>query len=1711
MIGFECAALIHTRLLSHVLGADPFSGRYGLRIFTGLSPHNGEGRPGYYPKLVDSCADVSESNPFVPNHWVRQYSWRNGRNGIAFGSVAAIRIVDAIVADNNMRGIEGVGADGEAPGLSSVTKLRGPWGANKIIRPIFIGHDQPGCPYCDRTWKPNFPPFFVGGTPEGWTDAAGERLPVRVGMVQSAWSGMTVENATFVNYDREGMVAVGGFAKAIPPAGAGYTFESNGAFETRFSGIKWVNSDHRVRWRWIDEAWFTDLDGTFTEQPFCKGDPAIEGHGCHLLNTPLVTNKHAFPDCFIDERYGGAVCKPNYKIIHAGLFESDPFMKFAPTRVTYRDEKGLWVRADDMAYLKHKWRPQGSYNLVSMDISSPNPQPVIIGDHDKAWHGSWDRASGEWLRHHILNLTFFFANRFTGFEEVKSIETNISCDGSMLTFKDGGSVFNGSVQLYTHVPWYNCELLPERCADGAVRYPQGDGEVAKKLMGLILPHSIAFNSAEHFLLVANRRYMIENPNRHLEVFFIGISNNLEPGEWVEFETNPYGAFPEFTQAEPFIRPHGSEPRKFMFSDGTTDGDIAGDATSSATSMASNASRGFDGMDVPFSVRPFGRLRRKLLATEADKALEPARHRLRQRCRRLTAATLTWIEKTESIVVRLEGPPLNSVSRPWDPVGGVKGVLTMTYAPPPSPPPPSPPLPPPPPPSPPPSPPPPYAPLAFSAELEVTVPTTSSAAADLTEAALSGALEARTLAALPIEERATASVYVDPTSTSIIALSIFADVTDAAVQSVLLVAVRARVCLGRWAASCTVAISRVSQSGRRLVGGRRLSTGGGGTITLTITRSLQPPDESALDGTLLAPLPTPVSDALIDRASAALAALAEEARAAAPTSMNASSSATSVTAVGVHATLVAQGTNANNIASQASTINAAIASDMSLNNADFTTIVGLHFPPPPPPMEPPRPRNPPLPPEVPPQSPSNPPVSSWAHRYTDGCDPAECQEGCFWSYWSNMYTWHGQGKALGASSDDALFVWPSFKANVTIKKCRTVVVDLDINIQMFSIVVWGTLRVQDRGRATRVRLRSTCINIMPGGKFLAGEPAKPFRGVLELLLTGDEMTASPQCGTWHGRVFNVSSRGELRLYGDAPKGRMVGRLRRTVDPGDKRLIVQGELDLIAGDHVLIGSSGDDGSETEIRRVLVVRRVPAPDAFVLDTQLTLTNAIDKRHLGVTERHGGKSIDFRAEVAFYKRPITASGESSIRLMGVDSLRPDFIFRTWRKHRTGLLFRTEKQSIATLHGVYFEVGGAILPSAIASAQGIGSPKTPTLKCLGRCDIRNSVIEPRSGDGIDAKGRGSDGSHIENVVIYDSFAGLHIGGSTAVLNTAIIDWRAGTAGQNFYTDMVPFSSAVVTYGSLRSTVLRNVAAVGGQGAGFTLMGGFDGEESTWANNSAHSCKHGVLLGGKGTGWPGRARKRGILRDLSLWRIAHVGIWAKVRASVTLQDVVMADVRVGLFVAVQGTPPMDHSYEHQIINVQDITFIGRSISNPTCWENCGSFKTGTTKGGCGHQRAVFLPFFVSQGSISPEQCGPIGGDLFSGVWGSEHPIGSYPPLVGEVRFKRVAFLRYMGACSSSTVLETPMIGASGMNASDALPPYYFEQMTVDASSRTNLVYLSRPQRDWITPTKCGVMDCDGPKHAFLHDLDGTLLGLGADASIIARAEFMNKHRHDTTK
>ena len=57
---------------------------------------------------------MSADNPFAPAVFHSQFSWRNGLNGITFGSVAALQLVDAVVADNVVRGVEATAADGLA-------------------------------------------------------------------------------------------------------------------------------------------------------------------------------------------------------------------------------------------------------------------------------------------------------------------------------------------------------------------------------------------------------------------------------------------------------------------------------------------------------------------------------------------------------------------------------------------------------------------------------------------------------------------------------------------------------------------------------------------------------------------------------------------------------------------------------------------------------------------------------------------------------------------------------------------------------------------------------------------------------------------------------------------------------------------------------------------------------------------------------------------------------------------------------------------------------------------------------------------------------------------------------------------------------------------------------------------------------------------------------------------------------------------------------------------------------------------------------------------------------------------------------------------------------------------------------------------------------------------------------------------------------------
>jgi len=713
----------------------------------------------------------------------------------------------------------------------------------------------------------------------------------------------------------------------------------------------------------------------------------------------------------------------------------------------------------------------------------------------------------------------------------------------------------------------------------------------------------------------------------------------------------------------------------------------------------------------------------------------------------------------------------------------------------------------------------------------------------------------------------------------------------------------------------------------------------------------------------------------------------------------------------------------------------------------------------------------------------------------------------------MYTWHGQGINLGASTDNALYVWPSFRSNVTIKKCRTVVLDIDLSLQFISVVVWGTLRIQDRGPSSTVSIRALCINIKPGGKLLAGELDQPYSGVLEFLLAGDMLTESAHCGGRKGMRWDVSTNATMKLYGQKPLGSMWSRLRHTVEMGESQLKLIGRLDFQVDDRLAIAGTGDRNTETEYATVASVDYVPTQTGGV-DTRITLNAGLMHKHIAVRETHGTKTLDMRAEVALIFRGPTVPApaimdlvdlngvpirrSSFIQIAGVDTYTgsPKFRFRAAPEY--GLILTVAMNASMVLSGV--------MATGIGKSGGARGRARAGIACLGSCNIRNSLFIPQKGDGIDAE-MGSDKarSHtiVENVVFFQYFRGVEVSSTTRLLNSAFISGIGNDAGA------IEFAGCGYTTDSLNRQYEAKIFgnAIAGAGYGLKAFSGYCLHRDSIANNTIHSAGTGIAIKESvgravrrgqrlhelGKNDQQRSDQRGVIgTGFVLWRIQDIGVWLYTISNdpVFGGGIIVADAKIGLVWSNVGPDPELHTLERQRATVSHATFIGRSYTNAQC----------------GTVRAVLLPVSTSRGpSISPGVCGSLGGPLIKGVWGVDRNIGSYPTLLAETRVTDSTFMRYFSdSCGSATVFETFQGGSQ--DSSDGVPPLFIQRTTIDAGSRSNLANLKNPKKAWIVPTKCGVMDCDGPKQVMIHDLDGSFTGMAAGSSILARSDFMNTVR-----
>ena len=1115
---------------------------------------------------------------------------------------------------------------------------------------------------------------------------------------------------------------------------------------------------------------------------------------------------------------------------------------------------------------------------------------------------------------------------------------------------------------------------------------------------------------------------------HAEDTEVYVGQAMRAGEWIELATNPIGAFPQ-TYIGAGVRPIGALPNRFTL-----------DLPSEGGSYTSQ--RQYDQSVETFA----GRLRHRLLLEDTSREFQTFSARDR---RRLLAGGVSYNAATQQAIMRFEGPPNCLAERWFDPCGGVVGKFLAAFAPPPSPPPPSPPRPPPPPPSPPPAPPPPNAPIGFAAQLRLEL--TPASLGSVTAETLRSAVQSRTLAALHASEAALATFVPSVLVQSSVAISLSGDVTSASLQEQVRAAAEAHLCKGR-GASCSVQVASASAS-------RRRALSASGTITFSVTRDLyETAAEAEADadgGDATVPVFIGSSASVLDTANPVVDSFGKVIVAGLDASLGATvATAPTLSAIEVVGDLQTLGSDENDVSSSKAAIVGQVASDLGIAGSSIaTSVLSVAHPPPPPPFPPPLPHAPPSPPAVPPTSPAFPPADWFEPYYADqGCDPA-CVGGCRRSRWSEIYTWHGQGKALGLRNDDD-FGWPGWKSNVTIKRCTTVILDVDINVQLYSIVVWGTLLIENRA-AAQVSLRSVCVAVKCAnppycGAILAGTPNAPFTGRLEFLLSGDELTESHQCGGLKGKYFDVEAGSTLALYGDNPK-QMWGRLRQRANKGDQTLFVRGDMDWRAGDQLIVGTtSADDssGRQVEFTTLFATRKVPALGGG-WDTELSLTAPLRHGHMGVTEQHGMHALDMRSEVGLFLRPRQPNGDaehahSSIRIAGVDNFHWDFKFIAMKKSPTGVLVVARPSSSVTMHGVRLENGGAHKPSLVSIRE--GRKIVPMLRCVGYCDIQRSVLAPQYGHALETS-NGQAVNTIANNVLWQYVIGLRLFQRADVLNNALFGfWQPA----NFIMAMAPPEADVASKelgisGMDCGKSLRIVGNVVSGGKGPCIgFNSFCIPPGHFANNSGHHCELGFVVKG---------RVSQPIHDLTLWQIRFLAIWGYSKSDFpVVLNCRVADFARGFYWGAVGPDAEKHAVRRQSVTIRGSLFAARSINNP---------RSGASTG-------LLFSNFASRGySISPTICGPLGGFWLFGIYGMEHPTGSNPAIAGEVRITDVTFVRFS---AGSHVMETNYGG--GMDSADAIPPHFFKQITIDADSRANLAYLPAPKQGWIRPNKCVVMDCE---------------------------------------
>ncbi|CAK8682970.1 unnamed protein product [Clavelina lepadiformis] len=641
----------------------------------------------------------------------------------------------------------------------------------------------------------------------------------------------------------------------------------------------------------------------------------------------------------------------------------------------------------------------------------------------------------------------------------------------------------------------------------------------------------------------------------------------------------------------------------------------------------------------------------------------------------------------------------------------------------------------------------------------------------------------------------------------------------------------------------------------------------------------------------------------------------------------------------------------------------------------------------------------------------------------------------------------------------------------------VVADMS-SIYVDSVIIEGVLEFDQDTNVSAITI------LVLGGRIIAGATeTEPFAHKLQIELRGRHDTervalpginlGSKAIGCFGGCDFHGKKR--------TPSWT---RLAQTVTAGTKQIIVQDVVDWVAGEEIVITTTGYDSQETEKHVIAAV----ATDGVTI----TLENTLAHRHMGETYTVGQHSYDMRAEVGLLSRNIKIIGQlyddidkeaygarvlvSSVRAKNVNN---EYIlafgyarFSNVEFHRTGQEGWTNRWD----------------PRFSLAWVGTGASTNARPAYVKGCafhDGYSTAIGTFGADDVNITG---------NVVHRTIFDGIRLTGAghQLVNNLVTVTLFRGTWGDRMEWNNFVDWHASFEVAEASSLIMKGNVAAGSERRGFHI----DGEacdapedDNAWTGNVAHGCLHGIQIftaDGVGT--------CSMIRNFVVYKSWDYGIYHQTQVSVHINNTVIADSIVGYLPYIFAPAALSHGQADKIARMTNVLCVGRSqhfdpdldkmdeqTDKNLRVRNYGPSRQAPRNIYNG-KTCVILPMFQSAPNGAPFK--PF------------HLNKNYPSVRGLLDIDGLHAQNY-NLNSDGT---RDLIFFTNPGNEDIFHPTYLRNIVLSNVDDDSKVYYARPSLGKINPSDCVDMECDGMKNVLIKDFDGGFIG-GTGGSVIPQAEY----------